>query len=283
MSEAHGTGEYLKAFGGREFSPQDLEAYANLVGSRRPYILFFTPRSGSSYLVDLLTKTWRLGSPEEFINLECVPLAIKHISETGFEVKHIIDYLGWLMNNRSTRNGVFGLKVSYGCYRPLVLAGLDDVLFGKFTPIVLFRKNILKQAVSLYVAVSTGLFHTNIAHSQEVFDKVKSLPYDQRKIRFWVQHVAIQEAGIRNLIEKKGLDCLSLDYDQVCREPDAIVRGIAERLHVTLPEKSPDAPSIFQKVGTKTNDAIIEQFISDDSNLSFLETLGLDASRLAGA
>jgi hypothetical protein len=36
-------------------------------------------------------------------------------------------------------------------------------------------------------------------------------------------------------------------------------------------------------VGTKTNDAIIEQFISDDSNLSFLETLGLDASRLAGA
>lgn len=282
MSKAEGTNGCLKAFGAHDFGPQELEEYTRLIDSTKPYILFFTPRSGSSYLAELLSKTDRLGQPEEFLNQDLAPLSLKHIAETGCEIKHVIDYLTWLIRNRSSDNGVFGLKVSYGCHRPFIRAGLDNPLFGRFTPIALFRKNILKQAVSLYVAVSTGLFHTNISHSQEVLDKVRALPYDQERLRFWVQHVAVQEAAIGNYIEKEGLNCVQLTYEQVCHEPEMVIRNIAKRLNVQLGEMSCDSPTVFQKVRTKTNDTLIEQFMSDASNLSFVETLGLDESRLVG-
>lgn len=282
MSEAEGTQCGLKAFGAHDFGPRELEEYTRLIDSTTPYILFFTPRSGSSYLAELLTKTDRLGQPEEFLNQDLAPLSLKHIAETGCEVKHVIDYLTWLIRNRSSDNGVFGLKASYGCHRPFVRAGLDNPLFGRFMPIALFRKNILRQAVSLYVAVSTGLFHTNISHSQEVFDKVRALSYDQERLRFWVQHVAVQEAAIGNYIEKEGLNCVQLTYEQVCHEPETVIRNIASRLNVNVGKMSCDSPTVFQKVRTKTNDALIEQFMSDPSNLSFVETLGLDESRLVG-
>lgn len=282
MSGGVGRPDYLKAFGPGDFSARDLEAYDALVATTKPYILFFTPRSGSSYLADLLASTRRLGSPEEFINLDLVPLSIRHITGTGFEVRHVIDYLAWLIQTRSTANGVFGLKVSYGCYRPLILAGLDEALFGRFTPLSLVRNNILRQAVSLYVAVSTGMFHTNVQHPQETYDKVHSLPYDEERVRFWIQHMVIQETGICNHIEKKGLDCLRLDYDELCREPRAVVRRVADRLNVVLPDDAPGDRTLFQKVRTATTDAIIARFISNRSNLRFLETMGLDESRLVG-
>jgi hypothetical protein len=41
-------------------------------------------------------------------------------------------------------------------------------------------------------------------------------------------------------------------------------------------------PTLFRKVRTKTNDVLVEQFVSDESNLRFLESLGLDESRLLG-
>ena len=117
MSEAEATNGCLKAFGAHDFGPQELEEYTRLIDSTKPYILFVTPLSGSSYLAELLSKTDRLGQPEEFLNQDLAPLSLKHIAETGCEIKHVIDYLTWLIRNRSSDNGVFGLKVSYGCHR----------------------------------------------------------------------------------------------------------------------------------------------------------------------
>jgi LPS sulfotransferase NodH len=126
------------------------------------------------------------------------------------------------------------------------------------------------------------LFHTNISHSQEVYDKARALVYDREKIRFWVQHIAIQEAAIGNYIEKNGLDCLHVDYDQVCREPGGVLESIAARLNVQVVGHVGGEPTLFRKVRTKTNDVLVEQFVSDESNLRFLESLGLDESRLLG-
>ena len=282
MSEQAEPGGCLKVFGAHGFTQREVEEYARLVAAKKPYVIFFTPRSGSSYLAEVLAATKQLGQPEEFLNQDLAPLAIKHITETGHVTRHVIDYLSWIVTHRSSENGVFGLKLSYGCIEPLVRAGLDRVLLGAFTPITLVRKNILKQAVSLYVAVSTGLFHTNIAHSQEVYDKASTLVYDWEKIRFWVQHMAIQEAALGNYIEKNGLDCLHVDYDQVCREPGGVLERIAARLHVPATGHVGGGETVFQKVRTKTNDALVEQFVSDESNLRFLESLGLDESRLLG-
>src|SRR5579871_4778068 len=55
----------------------DEAAFANEVRKTTPadryYIIFFTPRSGSSWLTSVLSATRHLGYPEEYINPEFLP------------------------------------------------------------------------------------------------------------------------------------------------------------------------------------------------------------------
>jgi hypothetical protein len=50
---------------------------ANIVPANRHYIIFFTPRSGSSGLTSILSGTKKLGFPEEYINPDFLPAVMK--------------------------------------------------------------------------------------------------------------------------------------------------------------------------------------------------------------
>ncbi|NIV10795.1 MAG: hypothetical protein GWN62_05760, partial [Aliifodinibius sp.] len=59
----------------------------------------------------------------------------------------------------------------------------------------LTRRNLAAQAVSLYKATASNVFHTNIKHEREALHKLEMLEYDFKKIQRWYWHIALQEQG----------------------------------------------------------------------------------------
>ena len=272
----------LKKFKSFDISQEQIELYSSIVSTKKPYIIYFTPRSGSSYLADLMTQTKSLGMLEEFFNPRLMDLALHSMSTSGYIGKTIIDYLNWLMQRLSSANGTFGFKVDYFDFQPLITSGLDKLLFGGFKSIFLYRKNILKQAVSLYVATETSLWHTNIAVSKETKELAESLPYDQEKIRHWIRHVWQMENACKTYLTRQKGKCLELDYDQVSSDPGQVLGLIAQHLDIRLSEDLAVGKSVFQKVRSQNNDELIARFLGDKANREFLLGLGLEENRQIG-
>lgn len=272
----------LAKFDSFDISQQQVEQYHRLVGSKNPYIIYFTPRSGSSYLADLLTTSHAFGAPGEFLTASLMDLTLKDMRDNGYSGSTIVDYFSWLIQKWSSENGAFGFKVSYFDYEPLIHSGLDKLLFRGFKPVLLLRKNILKQAMSLYIAVESGLFHTNIPVSEDSRTKAKSLPYDRAKIRYWIKHIAVQEVAFEKYLEPDDMNCLALDYDGISSSPADVLRSIARHLDAEFPEDLKVGASVFQKVRTENNERLMAMFLADESNGLYLLELGLDKSRLVG-
>ncbi len=280
------TGEYkdsqLLKLGRLEVDQERLDEYRRVVAGKVPYIIYFTPRSGSSFLSDMLTKSLEMGTPGEFFTGSLFEIALQHMRVLGYTGDSVVDYLIWLINNTSSPNGVFGFKANYFDHAPLIESGLQELLFGNYKAVFLYRKNILKQAISLYVATETGLFHTNIPVANETLNAARSLKYDGEQLREWIRHIWIQEIGWKDYLSKIEAQPLVIGYDLLSANPKAAVEMIAERLGVRLSNLPDKNSSVFEKVRTENNDNLAEQFLGDPSNKDFFTRTGIEGNRLVG-
>ena len=71
----------------------------------------------------------------------------------------------------------------------------DHSYLSGFKYIYLTRRDLAAQAISLYKATETSVFHTNVQHSEEAISKLRSLQYDYEKIKEWYVHIDRQEKG----------------------------------------------------------------------------------------
>jgi LPS sulfotransferase NodH len=88
---------------------------------RSRFIIAITPRSGSSYLCDLMTKVKLLGSPGEVINQKFIPKILKRIPGRNPD-----EFLKNILRFRKTKNGVSGLKASWFQFRNFKNAMIDE-------------------------------------------------------------------------------------------------------------------------------------------------------------
>jgi LPS sulfotransferase NodH len=150
---------FVEAFQNWSFPPDELLSYRKLVTDHRPFLICITPRSGSTYLRDLLLQTRSAGRPYEFLNLDRVTSRLQKvnvaesISSTSF-----LQYLHCILDVQTPRGGSCGITTSYYQFLPLIETGLDRALFQDFRIIHLLRRQLVEQAVSLYLAVETGIF-----------------------------------------------------------------------------------------------------------------------------
>jgi hypothetical protein len=80
-------------------------AFATLKPAHQRYVILFTPRSGSSWLTQLLSSTQRLGLPEEYINPDFVFDVARFLN-----AKTSGQLLDALLRRRKTENGIFGIE-----------------------------------------------------------------------------------------------------------------------------------------------------------------------------
>jgi LPS sulfotransferase NodH len=220
----------------------------------RPKKLFIcsTPRSGS-YLLCRYMINAGLGVPHEYFN----PYVIRQIApRLGFEgrVENLswspygrLDRINWrrkartaqraflndyipMLFSRRCQGGVFAAKIHYRDFRTVLdnPVGLELLDGGVF--VLLYRENLLMQAISEHFGQLTGRWGID--------DTVTTEPaanpnyFDRKAIDSAIDDLSEQERSWRVLLARRGIAPLSISYEKLCEDPFAFVVTIARRLGV---------------------------------------------------
>jgi len=255
----------------RDLEP-DHEAYEREFSRAAPadkkFVIFFTARSGSTWLTSLLSGTGLLGRPEEYFN----PNFIGNIAKS-LNCKEPEAFLNMLIRRRKTPNGVFGVEV-----RAVDVKLFDtDLFFKTFGADTVFfnlwRANLVAQGLSLYRAVTTKRYH-----SSDNVEKSEPPSYDGAGIRRWIDHVANTENDNIKLLQAKGIRFTNICYEEMVQDRLATIQKFASAVSVDIrdDEAKKGQKNELKKIGDNWNRAAEALF--REENQSYLE--GLDNKRL---
>jgi LPS sulfotransferase NodH len=211
------------------------------------YIIAITPRSGSSYLCDVLTHTRSLGKPGEMFSRQFIPNYLKVAPAHSSD-----EYLSQILKVMQTGTAS-GLKASWFQFNDFRTSMQNPELLTELRYIYLTRRDLAAQAVSLYRATATDVFHTNIKHSEEKLKKLKKLKFDYEKIDFWSKHIEVQERGWRDYFANHRIYPLCINYEEIEEDAATVVKRIFSYLSITPPAKPASAESVFRKLGERAN------------------------------
>jgi LPS sulfotransferase NodH len=179
------------------------------------YVICSLPRSGSNILCDLLRQTRIAGRPRELLH-ETAKTALP---------RPAAEWMAALRQAGSTPNGVFAIKLF-----PPHLARLENEqrlqLFAWFPGLVfvlLRRRDLLAQAVSLALATQTGRWVAQ--------DRPTAAPrYDAQQIGRMLDHLVEWESYWRRRFAVTGVTPLELFYEDFAPDPASGANAILERL-----------------------------------------------------
>lgn len=229
----------------------DMVRYAKVAEIPDPaprYLIAMTPRSGSSHLCDVVKNTNLMGRPGEMLSAQFIPNILKNAPG-----KNPDDYLQQVMKVVRTRNGVAGIKVSWFQFHEFCQAMKDPSVFEKFRFVHLTRRDLPAQAVSLYCATESNVFHTNVEHTSQETTKLATLDYDFEKIKQWYRHIEAQEIGWRQYFAKHNIFPLAVTYDEIEADVVAVTRRIAHFIGRPRAGNDAKSESIFRKIGERRN------------------------------
>lgn len=242
------------------------------------YIIWFTARSGSSWLTDVMEQGG-LGVPREWLNPRNFEPHVKAFGSRSW------DHFFTMMRRRWSRNGIFGQEITAGFYK--VFSDYVDLsqYFNLRAPsMMLFREDIVLQAISLFFATESGTFHSVSE------DGKKQLPdYDSGKIEHWIRHLHGQENVLRALFDELGNGPKYASYETLLPQgPSVAIKAVADMIGIA-PPVSVEAQPRHSKIGRKLNDEYRDRFIAE--NTDFMNRVnsrrdwlfkGLEANPLLG-
>jgi len=233
----------------------------------RRYVVFFTPRSGSSWLGDLIAKTGYLGNPGEPFNPAMVPNIADRLGATDMDT-----YADTLLRTRN-KNGVFGCEITfrqiYNCFGHMgeMLRGLQPTAF-----FWLLREDLVAQAVSLSRRQQTQVAHSSMVDEVAHENAESRFIYDPASIRRSIDSLCWQEERMEELFSAHGIKPFRLSYERATqsRESD-LLRAITRHIGVDLPEIGQVQASLTKLKGSKASD-FTRQF--KDENANYVAFLG---------
>lgn len=244
------------------FNAQKFERIMSWPEPDRRYVIFFTPRSGSSRLTDLAKNTKALGDPGECFNPSFIPDIGK-----AYSARNMDEYVDLLLRMRQTK-GVFGCEVTH---THVVKAFRKPARFLEAirptSTIWLIREDILAQAVSISRMMQTKVSHTAHADDEQIAVAEQVFTYNSRQIASALQRLRYMEAGTEETITRHGLIPLRLSYEQtISMRPKRLMAVIAR--HVGARQLDLDALETgHRKVsGDKSND-FAERFRRENMDL----------------
>ncbi|NDV02134.1 Stf0 family sulfotransferase [Pseudoroseicyclus tamaricis] len=211
------------------------------------YIIFTTPRSGSTLLCRLLAATGVAGSPNSHFH---EPSLEGWLEDYDLSLE---DYPGELDASRAVvaaaltrgrgETEVFGMRVQRESF-PFFLAqmhalapeaegdmGAMEAVLGRLVPIYLRRGGKLDQAISYIRAEQTGLWHKAPDGSEvERLSPPRPPVYDGAAIAERVRTALAEEAAWEAWFTKAGVSPLSLTYEALAADPEGEVALILAAL-----------------------------------------------------
>jgi LPS sulfotransferase NodH len=234
---------------------------------KKSLILCTDERTGSHHLAALLASTGVLGRAYEYFNGAWMQL---HYPEYPGGV---LQQLEWAKRLGTTANGVFSIKL-----HPWAMDRISPYVdIGRDLPeprfVLLQRKDVLGQAISLYKAHQTGVY-TSGGWVPE-----RGRPsYNGDDILKLVQSLLVRQARWEAYFARNGITALRLDYDDIVSSPHRCVyqisrlAGIAERAIIGRATWYR-----FDRQSDEINEAWREQFIADFSGTGHLDVIRAEA------
>ena len=221
------------------------------IGACRNLWLCTTPRSGSWLLARQLLNAG-IGVPHEYLTGWSRHAISRRLGPQPLEMD---EYLRWLMQNRRTENGVFAMKVHW--WQLWKHWGeLEPVMAPTDTYVYLHRRDVAKQAVSLYLARASQLWTgVDADHPRRARDQWLSEFMQRHSAR---RHAENLQAEIERLIHantnwqlffsRRGVLPVSLEYESYVKSQAAGLSHIAEELGLaeipSVPTESSRPPTL---------------------------------------
>lgn len=198
--------------------------------STRTLLIAMLPRTGSTALCSLLEATGVLGIPREYLN----PRGPLRPWARRLSASDLGEYLEALRRQQSTANGVFALKTLYEDLEPLLDRAPVAELLGTSTFVYLIREDRVAQAISNYIAESSGVWHRDPAG--ELFRSRgggdPDPPYDEAKILAEHDALVRQQADWERFFTERQVEPLRITYEGFVADATATVASIAAHVGV---------------------------------------------------
>lgn len=185
------------------------------------YVLCFTNRCGSNHLGECIASDGRVGRAHEGLNFEAV---INNSVRLGFN--SFDEYLAWLIKRHTGSAGVFGVKAGAGQLLGLHHRGILHLVGAKLRLIYSFRREVLEQAVSHFIAERTRQW-TSVQTKLDT-----DIVYEPNEILGTVHAICKQNATFAMLFELWGVEPARIPYDKMLTEPEKIVKRVGRHLGV---------------------------------------------------
>lgn len=258
-------------FSGVSFDPARFRSDMQRTGARMTYAIFFTPRSGSSWLTEVVRGTRCLGRPEEWFNPSFVPGVAQSMN-----ANKLADYVK-MLKRKQAPGGLFGFEITY--YQMRATFGGEGPFLALFPPETpafhLVRENIVLQAVSLAKSVATSVYHSAGSAEADIRRADEEFRYEAPLIRHWLEHILDQETRFERFFERNGLAPVRLSYERMMAAGrDGTLAVIAARLGIALEPgagRRTGTGAGHRKIGTDKNRAFAERFAAEEAG--FLETV----------
>lgn len=206
----------------------------------KTYCILFTPRSGSTWLTRRIARLDLLSCPEEFFIADEFANTLKF--NPGRDLYEVFDLVA---AKNGTCDGIFGFEISYFDLEEFEReARLLDVMAGEPHFFCLTRRNFVAQAISLYTAVESQVFH--VYGDQPV--QRGEVPYSDDRILYWTCHILQQEFGIARWLDANRIKPIFLKYEELLEDIDGAIARIADDLGVDLRRASARATPQTEKI-----------------------------------
>ncbi len=215
------------------------------------FMILFASRVGSTYAGQLLANTPYFDQVSESFN---PPALLGARTDQGLADDG--EALQWMIRNRGTARA-FGVKCGEAGLFSAWHLGFLDAAFDRTKILLLERRDIVAQAVSIFRARLSGRFHSPQAIRQEV----RAEQYDRDAIS---SHIAVIERiydALRTFLAETGKEYRHIYYEDMCADPAGFVQSVCRDLDL------PPTPGFDGKVGVKIlrdeiNEAWVERYRS---------------------
>lgn len=184
------------------------------------YLICTTPRSGSTYLCDLLRTTGQLGNPHEYFSAWMMQ-RLGRPNRYG----SIAEHLELVRTHGCTPNGIFAAKIfRYN----MELLSPAAVMTAMGHPPILFleRMDLLGQAISFARSAVTRAFRADDVDA-------KTPTYDPIVIRGYLEMLIRDNAAWRLWFARQGIAPLHVVYEDLVADPQIVIDRITRQLGVT--------------------------------------------------
>lgn len=217
----------------------------------RRYLIATSGRTGSTYLCARIAEYGQLGFPMEFLNTSYIAEFDRLFPNPSLE-----DFERYVASQfSSAATGVFGLKTDWWHFQEANQLAMFPSFMQPLELIVhLRREDFVAQAVSLALAVNTGVWHLRDAlataegaHAGQFYDPVA--------IKHHARNILNQEYYWRQHFKQVDVPIIEATYEQVATDVDQTIARIAAAFDIELPARRNAMPDY-----TVTRSSIAQQW-----------------------